>query len=174
MDGLAIKQRVVTYPVVEAYLRRDGAQVLRPTKDTIPYIIESLAPPQAVPGNKNVIRPTLEIVNASGRKDMELLAAERMGVEGFDVVKISRSEGIKPRTQVIDLQLNPAGAGVAFLTQFFDIKSTDVLVQPSAGATAQIRLVLGEDYESCPNTSNAARERQTLPGNLDIAPTRVP
>ncbi|HQV26816.1 MAG TPA: LCP family protein [Thermoflexales bacterium] len=174
MDNLAIKQRVVTYPVVESYLRRDGAQVLRPTKDTIPYIVESLEPPQAVPGNKNLNRPTLEIVNASGRKDMELLAAERMGVEGFNVVKISRADVVKPRTQIIDLQATPKGTAATFLVQFFALQAADVLSQPSAGAASQIRLVLGEDYESCPNTSNAARERQTLPGNVDIAPTRAP
>jgi len=174
MDSLAIKQRVVTYPVVESYLRRDGAQVLRPTKDTIPYIIESLEPPQAVPGNRTLNRPTLEIVNASGRKDMELLAAERMGVEGFDVVRISRVDAVKPRTQIVDLQATPKGAPISFLVQFFALQAGDVLSQPSAAAASQIRLVLGEDYESCPNTSSAARERQTLPGNLDIAPTRVP
>jgi LCP family protein required for cell wall assembly len=174
MDSLAIKQRVVTYPVVESYLRRDGAQVLRPTKDTIPYIVESLAPPQAVPSNKTVVRPTLEIVNASGRKDMELLAAERMGVEGFDVVKISRADAVKPRTQIVDLQVTPKGTAVSFLVQFFAVQAADALSQPSAGAASQIRLVLGEDYESCPNTSNAARERQTLPGNVEIGPTRVP
>ena len=105
---------------------------------------------------------------------MELLAAERMGVEGFDVVKISRSDTVKPRTQVIDLQVTPKGSPIAFLVNFFAIKPADVLTQPSSGATAQARLVLGEDYESCPNTSSAARERATLPGNVEMIPTRAP
>ncbi len=174
MDSLAIKQRVVTFPVVESYLRRDGAQVLRPTKDTIPYIIDSLAPPLAVPANRAVTRPTLEIINNSGRKDMELLATERMGVEGFDVVAARKGTAVIPRTQVIDIQGAPRSPANAFLVQFFAIAASDALSQPAAGAAAQTRLVLGQDYESCPNTSSAARERALLPGSVEITPTRVP
>lgn len=174
LTDVAVKQRVVTHPVVESYLRRDGAQVLRPTKDTIPYIVESLAPPQVAPNNRAATRPTLEIVNNSGRKDMELLAAERMGVEGFEVVSAKAGDKVQPRTQVIDLQTAPKGSPVGFLVQFFTIAAADVLTQPSAGAPAQARLVLGEDYESCPNTSNAARERPLLSNTVEMIPTRAP
>ncbi|HEY3342138.1 MAG TPA: LCP family protein, partial [Anaerolineae bacterium] len=75
LDNLAIKTRVITYPVIKAFTRADGAMVLLPTKDTIPYITEALSPP---PGNRAQNRINVEVVNASGRKDMEAVAADRL------------------------------------------------------------------------------------------------
>ena len=65
LDNLAIKTRVITYPVIKAFTRPDGAMVLLPTADTIPYITEALSPP---PGNRAQNRINVEVVNASGRK----------------------------------------------------------------------------------------------------------
>lgn len=163
MDDIAIKQRVVTFPVVENYLRRDGAMVLRPTKDAIPFIVEALAPPPVAPKGQSSKRYTLEIINNSGRKDMELLAADRMNGEGFTVVAAKAGDKVQPRTQAIDIAEGDQKPALTFLAQFFGLATADVLQLPSRGAEADARLVLGQDYESCSNTSSAARERPTLP-----------
>jgi LCP family protein required for cell wall assembly len=172
MDNLAIKTRVITYPVIKAFTRADGAMVLLPTKDTIPYITEALSPP---PGNRAQNRINVEVVNASGRKDMEAVAADRLAWEGFSVVSTSISDTVEAATQIVDYTTTPKGSPISRLASIFGVRQTNITAQPGGeGGNAVAQIILGKNYNSCPSTSTIAGDVTLSPATQDLIPTSTP
>jgi hypothetical protein len=172
LDNLAIKTRVITYPVIKALTRDDGAMVLLPTADTIPYITEALSPP---PGNRAQNRINVEVVNASGRKNMESVAVERLAWEGFSVVSAVVSDTVEAQTQIVDYTTTPKGSPISRLSSIFNVRKTNVVEQPGgADGAAVAQIILGEDYNSCPSTSTIAGEVTLAPATEDLIPTSTP
>jgi LCP family protein required for cell wall assembly len=172
LDNLAIKTRVITYPVIKAFTRSDGAMVLLPTEDTIPYITEALSPP---PGNRAQNRINVEVVNASGRKDMETVATDRLAWEGFSVVSVVVSDTVEAQTQIIDYTTTPKGSPIPRLASIFNVRNSLISEQPGgAGSDAVAQIILGKDYNSCPSTANMAGEVTLAPAAEDLIPTSTP
>jgi polyisoprenyl-teichoic acid--peptidoglycan teichoic acid transferase len=175
LDDIAIKNRVITYPVVKSFTRKDGAQVLLPTKDTITYIADALSPPA---GNRAQSRPRVEVFNASGKqsmKDMELVAAERLTWEGFLVVAVGKSDmPPQPKTQIFDFTTTPKGSPISRLQSIFNVRKADVIAQPDPSSVPAARIVLGDDYNSCPSTASIAGDVTLAPDTTDLIPTSTP
>lgn len=168
----AIKSRVITWPIVKSFQRADGASVLIPTDKTIPYIAEALAPPA---GNQAQIRPAVEIYNGSSKPDMELVAAERLAWEGFSVIGLGQVEGARfPQTQIVDYSTTHKGSPIARLQDIFRVQPRNVIGQPDPSSPSVARIVLGEDYDSCPNTANIAADVVLEPTGDQIAVTPAP
>ncbi len=172
LDNLAIKTRVITYPVIKALTRDDGAMVLLPTADTIPYITEALSPP---PGNRAQNRINVEVVNASGRKNMESVAVERLAWEGFSVVSTVVSDTVEAQTQIVDYTTTPKGSPISRLSSIFNVRKTNVIQQPGgADGAAVAQIILGENYNSCPSTATIAGDVTLAPATEDLIPTSTP
>ncbi|MCS6772794.1 MAG: LCP family protein [Thermoflexales bacterium] len=172
LDDLAIKSRVLTWPIVRSYARPDGASVLLPTEQTIPFIAEALAPP---PGNQAQTRPHVEVYNASARPDMELVAAERLAWEGFLVVGVGTLQGERfPQTQIINYEVVPKGSPIRRLQTIFNVRPENVIGQADPSSPAAARIVLGEDYNPCPNTAQAAGEIQLQPKGPQVPTPTTP
>jgi LCP family protein required for cell wall assembly len=172
LENDAIKSRVITWPVVRSFTRGDGASVLISTDQTIPYIAEALAPPA---GNQTQNRPKVEVINASSKPEMELVAAERLGWEGFQVVKVDVLEGDRfPNTQIINYSTTRKGSPLARLQEVFRVNGDNVLSQPDPSSAAVARLVLGEDYNSCPNTATIAGDVVLQPAGNQVNVTPAP
>ncbi len=164
-----IKSRVITWPIVRSYQRADGASVLIPTDRTIPFIAEALAPPA---GNQAQIRPAVEIYNGSSRPDMELVAAERLSWEGFQVVALGQVESDRfPQTQIVDYSTTRKGSPIARLQEIFRVAQRNVIGQPDPSSPSAARIILGEDYDSCPNTANIAGDVRLEPSGEQISTT---
>jgi LCP family protein required for cell wall assembly len=170
LDNLAIKNRVITYPVVKNFLRQDGAMVLLPTDTIIPYIRDSLSPPA---GNRAQNRINVEVVNASGRKDMEAVAADRLTWEGFSVIAASVSPSVQANTTIDDLTSSAKGSPIPRLASIFNVRRAFITPQPDPGAPAAARVVLGKDYNSCPPTASIAGDVTLAPGT-NLIPTSTP
>lgn len=171
LDDLAIKNRVVTYPVIRAFTRPDGAQVLLPTQDTIPYIAESLSPPA---GNRAQSRPLVEVINLSGRPDMELVARERLIWEGFGVYHTEPvSRTVQRNTQIINYATTAKGSPVARLANIFRVTRQNIVADPDPSSPVAARIVLGADYNSCPATSLMAGDVPLAP-ETEMIPTMTP
>jgi len=167
-----IKSRVITWPVVRSYQRADGASVLIPTDKTIPFIAEALAPPA---GNQAQIRPAVEIYNGSSRPDMELVAAERLAWEGFQVIGLGKiADDRFSQTQIIDYSTTRKGSPIARLRDIFRVRPNNVIAQPDPSSPSAARIILGEDYDSCPNTANIAGEVRLEPAGEQINVTPAP
>lgn len=167
-----IKSRVITWPIVRSHQRADGASVLIPTDKTIPFIAEALAPPA---GNQAQIRPAVEVYNGSSKPDMELVAAERLAWEGFQVVALGQVEGDRfPQTQIIDYSTTRKGSPIARLQDIFRVQQRNVIGQPDPSSPSAARIILGEDYDSCPNTANIAGDVKLEPAGEQINVTPAP
>lgn len=154
LDNLSIKSRVVTWPIVRSFQRSDGASVLIPTDKTIPYIAEALAPPSL---NQAQTRPVVEVYNGSSREDMELVATERLNWEGFQVVGVGKLEGDRfDKTQIINYATVNKGSPIPRLAEVFRVTKANIIGQPDPSSPAAARIILGEDYDSCPNTATIA------------------
>jgi LCP family protein required for cell wall assembly len=173
LDGLAIKSRVITFPIVKTLVRNDGAYVLDPQPGILSYISEALSPPVT---NRAQTRVAVEVVNASSKPDMELIAAERLGWEGFTVIATEKIEDRFPRTQIIDYGTSPKGSPIARLANVFSVGRNDVLGQADPSSKAVARIVLGDDYNSCPNTASIAGDVTLGPTGrqVDTTPTPTP
>ncbi len=171
LDDLAIKNRVVTYPVIKAFTRPDGAQVLLPTQDTIPYIAESLSPPA---GNRAQSRPLVEVINLSGRPDMEKVAQERLIWEGFGVYHTEPvSQTVQPNTQIINYATTAKGSPIPRLASIFRVTRQNIEADPDPSSPVVARIVLGKNYNSCPATSNMAGDVPLAPAT-DMIPIATP
>jgi polyisoprenyl-teichoic acid--peptidoglycan teichoic acid transferase len=171
LDNLAIKNRVVTYPVLKAFTRKDGAMVLLPTSDTIAYIAEALSPPA---GNRAQTRPRVEVYNASGRKDMELVATERLSWEGFLVVASGElTDTVEAKTQIVDYTVTPKGSPIPRLASIFNVRKDYITPQLDPSSPTAARIVLGKDYNSCPSTASIAGD-VPLASDAQLIPTSTP
>jgi LCP family protein required for cell wall assembly len=172
LDNDSIKSRVITWPIVRSFQRADGASVLIATDKTIPFIAEALAPPA---GNQATVRPAVEVYNGSSQQDMELVAAERLAWEGFQVVGIGQVDGDRfPQTQIIDYATTRKGSPIARLQDVFKVPKKNVIGQPDPSSPAAARIILGEDYNSCPNTANIAGDVALQPAGEQIQATPAP
>jgi hypothetical protein len=146
--------------------------VLIPTDNTIPFIAEALAPPA---GNQAQTRTHVEVYNGSSQSDMELVAAERLAWEGFQVVGVGRIDGDRfPQTQVIDYSTTRKGSPITRLQDIFRTANRNVISQPDPSSPSAARIILGEDYDSCPNTATAAGDVALQPAGERIGPTPEP
>jgi LCP family protein required for cell wall assembly len=171
LDDITIKNRVITFPVVKSVTRADGAMVLQPQSDILAYVAEALAPPVA---NRVQTRLGVEVSNASSRTDMELVAAERLTWEGFLVVGTETRQEKFPKTQIVDFSTSPKGSPIPRLRSIFDVAGEDVIGQADPSSPSVARIVLGEDYQSCPNTANIAADVVTQPAAGTLIPTATP
>ncbi len=161
LDDVAIKSRVLTWPIVRSYQRQDGASVLEMTDKTLPFIAEALTPP---PAYQTFVLPHVEVYNGSSRPDMELVAAERLAWEGFRVIGIDVITSDRfAQTQIIDYTVTRKGSPIARLRDIFNVAERNVISQPDPSSPSVARVILGEDYNSCPNTANAAADVPLAP-----------
>ncbi len=170
MNNLSIKSRVITYPVVKSFTRNDGAMVLLPTDQILPYIAAALSPPA---GNRAEGHTTVELVDATGRKDMGAVAAQRLNWEGFTVVSNVVSTTKQAHTQIIDMKVSPKGSPIPRLAGIFNVARRYIVSEPDPSGTAAARIILGADYNSCPSTFTIAGD-VPLASNSQMIPTSTP
>ena len=172
LGDLQIKSRVITFPIVHAFKREDGAQVLIPTNNTIPYIKEALSPPA---GNRAQTLPRIEVRNGSSKPNMELIASERLTWEGFQVVAVGKTDAPEfKETQVINFSTTPKGSPIVRLSEIFRVQRRNVIGQPDPSSVSVARVVLGDDYNSCPATASIASDVPLAPENKDAVATKTP
>lgn len=73
------------------------------------------------------------------------------------MTKVDVLEGDRfSNTQIINYSTTRKGSPLARLRDVFRVNGDNVLSQPDPSSDAVARVVLGEDYNSCPNTATAA------------------
>ncbi len=151
LDMSNVKSRFVGPPYVVPGTAPNGAYILLPVEDSIPEVVaEALQPPAAGRAGQPAFR--VEIIDGTGRAGMGQVAAERLRWEGFQVVSITVTDPIYPRTQIIDLTTTDKGSPLWLLQRLYRREASDVIRQPTEGSPAEFRIVLGTDYDSCIRT----------------------
>ena len=81
----ALKSRFIDGTVLESWRTPEGAAVQLPNSEHIgPLIAEALAPPDTARSRQGVAR--VEVLNGTTWPDWEILAADRLAWEGFEVI----------------------------------------------------------------------------------------
>ena len=132
---------------VESWTTPEGAQVLLPIPERIQEMVARLYAPLAT-GDTTAEAARIQVQNGTGRADLALIAADRLRWEGFTIVDTGPADrSDHKRTQIIVVSDKPEV--LATLTRLLQVKPANVIQQPDPGQPADLRVILGQDYDPC-------------------------
>jgi len=135
--------------VLEPWTTPYGGAVFLPRWEGVqPIVAEAMAPiPETRLGR---VYSPIEVWNGTPNEGWGFLAADRLVRAGFPALVGQADRQDYAQTQLIIFREHSKGTGVEYLQQMFDIPDERVVHQPSGSATTVFRLVLGADYQTCP------------------------
>lgn len=147
LDMSNIKSRFIAPPYLTPETSPTGAYILVPVEGALePLIAEALLPPAEGRSGQPVFR--VELWDGTGRAGMADVAAARLAWEGFEVVGVQTVD-YAPRTQIVDFTTTGKGSPLWLLTRLYGRQAEDIVTEPTEGAPAEFRVILGGDYNSC-------------------------
>lgn len=139
---------------VRSWMSPQGSNVLAPNREALRATLEQFVTPPTA----NQLRAdpvTIEVVNATGVRSMDRVAAWRLGWEGMAATIAPPAARSTPYTQLIDLSgQTKASPGEAVLVAL-NLRAGALRVEPDSARTSDFRLIVGQDFFPC--TYNAAR-----------------
>jgi len=128
----------------------NGGAVLAPKHDALyPFMQEAAQPPVSSRATQRAYR--VEVWNGSGHSNLTEVAAERLRLEGFEVVGTQETE-VAARTTIVDYTTTSKGSPLPTLLQLYRRQQRDVKAEPQAGSATDFRVILGRDYNPCDGT----------------------
>lgn len=90
----------------------------------------------------------IQVQNGTGRAQLALITADQLRWQGFQVVDTGPANRADyQNTQIIAFNDRPEA--VVRLARLLQVKPANVLQQPDPGQPADLRLILGNDYDPC-------------------------
>lgn len=134
---------------VRAWRTPGGAAVQLPVGENVVDLVQAFLQP--VTDNQLVTGATrVEIVNATGYRHMDRVAADLLAWEGFSAVALGdATDVVDGRTHVTDFSGQQKGGRLDDLLAALRIGADRVTVSPTANMAADYRIVLGRDFRSC-------------------------
>jgi LCP family protein required for cell wall assembly len=127
----------------------NGGAVLAPHYDALyNFMLEAAQPP---PPNRAQRFYRVEVWNGTGNAEWGEVAAERLGLEGFEVIRIRNVDAIR-RTTLVDFTTTSKGSPLPKLMNLYQRQKDDVIAEPKEGSDVDFRVVLGWDYNPCAGT----------------------
>jgi len=127
----------------------NGMYAQYPKTDKIyKMILKALSPPV----QKVVVREStsVEVCNASGKADRDVLAAERLHYVGFRTIACSIDlNGSQKKTEVVDLGKDDDNNLLSVLLSAFTLPSERVTDSAEPDSKANYRIILGKDFDPC-------------------------
>jgi hypothetical protein len=91
--------------------------------------------------------------------DMEFVAAERLAWEGFNVVAVDKMPAPEfKENQLVVYTTSSKGSPIPRLVQIFNVKQQNVINELDPSSASAARIVLGENYNSCPATASMGQD----------------
>jgi polyisoprenyl-teichoic acid--peptidoglycan teichoic acid transferase len=149
LDSTRIKSRTL-----------DGSLVYHwDTLDTHAWVVSPI-PGKLGPGLQDIFSPPtniaaqaqarVEVWNGSPYSDWGILAADRLGSEGFFVTDIASADrNDYAQTKIVDFSATSKGSRRAALANIFRVNAANTIAQPDANSQAQYRIIVGADYQPC-------------------------
>lgn len=133
---------------VRAWISPEGSSVLAPNRDALRDTLEQfLTPPTA--NQLRAVPITVEVVNASGIRGLDQVAAWRLGWDGIAATVGLPARNAQPYSELTDLAGNSKGNTTEYLRQALNLGEGDVTVEPTADRTTDYRLTVGQNYYPC-------------------------
>src|SRR5229473_1650623 len=147
IDRDRIASLVVDQTYVTAFKGQDGADLLNPN---LPAIRRAIAATQKSAAHPE-LRAKVEVLNGSGTVGLGQKAADYLTAQGFNVVRIAAAERNDYRSSVVQVLTEDKGAAQA-LASILRFPTTSISTLPTPNATADVRIVLGQDFRIPPTS----------------------
>jgi polyisoprenyl-teichoic acid--peptidoglycan teichoic acid transferase len=121
------------------------AAILAPNRDAVIGLMQQFVAP---PTRNQIARSNLvvEIVNASGVRDLQFVAADRLAQEGFVPVVVIEPTHYRNYTSIYDYTGQTKNSSVPSLQRVLRVNDEGVIVEPDPNRTADYKIYLGNSY----------------------------
>jgi LCP family protein required for cell wall assembly len=145
-----IRNRYIGPAQVTDWTNADGWEVLLPNYPKIQEVVARLYAGGAGDENPAIKEGArIQVRNGTYRPQMALVAADALRWEGLKVVDTSPAENPGyPNTQILVYNSDKPYT-VALLAELLDVKPENIIQQPAPEQGVDIRVILGNDYDSC-------------------------
>jgi LCP family protein required for cell wall assembly len=145
IDRDKITNLVLDTKYVTPFKGADGADLLRPDVAAIRRAIDNAQRSADHPE----LRAKIEVLNGSGTAGLGQRAADYLIAQGFNIVRISAAERSDYRSTLVQVLTDNNGAAQALATTL-RIPTSVIRTEPMANPTADIRIVVGQDFHLPP------------------------
>ncbi len=145
-----LRSRYIGRGQVTTWTTPDGASVLIPIPERVRQVVASLyAPPSPGSDQERDNAARVEVRNGTDRPQLGLIAADQLRWEGIKVTDTRPADRSNhKRTKIFVYSERPATQ--ERLTRVLGLGQQDVIHQPDPDRPADIRVVLGANYDPCP------------------------
>ena len=143
-----VRSRYIGRGQVEGWTTPGGARVLRPIPEKVEQVVASLYAPPSDDDNVANEAAHIQVRNGTERPYLARIAADQLRWEGFKIVDIGLADRSDyKRTQIIVYNDKPEA--LARLTRLLAVRPENVVQQPDLNQTADLVVILGQDYDPC-------------------------
>ncbi len=142
IDRDKITNLVIDTNYVRPFVGEDGADLLDPN---IPAIKRAIANAQRTAAHPE-LRAKVEVLNGSGTAGLGQKAADYLTAQGFNVVRIAAAERSDYRSSLVQVLTTQDNGAAQALVDMLKIPPTAISDQPTPDATADVRIVVGQDF----------------------------
>ncbi len=142
IDRDRITNMVIDTNYVRPFVGDDGADLLDPN---IPAIKRAIATAQRSAAHPE-LRAKVEVLNGSGTAGLGQKAADYLTAQGFNVVSVAAAERNDYRSSLVQVLTNQDNGAAQALVDMLHIPPSAISDQPTPDATADIRIVVGQDF----------------------------
>jgi LCP family protein required for cell wall assembly len=147
IDRDKIANLVLDTNYVTPFKGYDGADLLLPN---VPAMRRAIASTQRSAAHPE-LRAKVEVLNGSGTVGLGQKAADYLTAQGFNVVRIAAAERSDYRSSLVQVLTEDKGAAQA-LASTLRFPMTAISALPTPNASADIRIVLGQDFRIPPTS----------------------
>jgi len=150
LDAQNVRTYSIGYQAVIPWTTPKGGNVFLPNWEEIePLVAEALGP--VAEGRLWRTYYTVEVWNGTSNATWDQLAADRLLGAGFAAAIGEPDRRNYAETQLLDFTPQGQGGAAPYLRWMFKISPENVIASPDGDASAQYRLVIGADYQTCPD-----------------------
>mgnify|MGYP005838698349 CR=1 FL=1 len=146
---------------VRSWLSPEGSSVLAPNREALRTRLEQFYTPPTAQQTRSQ-RVVVEIINATGIREMAQVAADRLAWDGYLPRIVDAASPYLGQTIIYDLSGQTRGNSLELLRTILRVDSAQIFTQPDPNRTADYRVVLGGSYRTCNyNTASAMQPPAT-------------
>jgi polyisoprenyl-teichoic acid--peptidoglycan teichoic acid transferase len=124
-----------------------GQDVLVMERDAVAELMQDVVlPPNA--SRVRLAQPTIAIVNASGYKHLDLVAADRLELEGFHTVILDEPASPRNYNHIVDYTGATKGSPIKTIQDVLRVTDDGVEVQPDPNRQYDFKVYIGSMYSS--------------------------
>lgn len=149
IDSTDVRMYNIGRNELEFYITPQGGNVYVPVWEKVaPVIDAAITRPASSRASRADIR--IEVWNGTPNSGWDALAADRMSRYGYTPVIRPADRRDYAQTSIIVFGDTAKGTGLTHIQQIFGVPNASVTYVPNTGQDVKLRLILGQNYNTCP------------------------